>query len=176
MRFIDLTGQRFGKLTVIKRSENKEYQNCRQTHVQFLCQCDCGNKVVVTSNNLRTGHTQSCGCEKIQLVVNRSKKHGMTNTRLYGVWNTMRQRCLNPNNHKYKNYGGRGIKVCDEWLHDFMAFYDWSMDNGYKPGLTIDRINNDGNYEPNNCRWTTMKVQNNNRRKRKSRKDLESAC
>lgn len=91
-------------------------------------------------------------------------KHGLKGTRLYRIWNGIKNRCFNPNYHRYSDYGGRGIKVCDEWKNDFQSFYDWSMSNGYSDNLTIDRINNDGNYEPSNCRWVGLKVQANNSR------------
>ena len=93
-----------------------------------------------------------------------SYKHGLKHTRQYRIWLQMKNRCFNKNTSRYKDYGGRGITVCDEWRNDFKAFYDWSMSNGYSDDLTIDRINNDGDYEPNNCRWVTMKVQNRNSR------------
>lgn len=91
--------------------------------------------------------------------------HGLTNTKLYGVWHTMKSRCFNPNNKKYKNYGGRGITVCDEWRHDFQAFYDWAMSHGYEEGLTLDRVDNDRGYCPENCRWADWKTQANNMRR-----------
>nr|DAI30801.1 MAG TPA: PVL ORF-50-like family [Caudoviricetes sp.] len=159
--FIDLTGQRFGRLTVIKRVENKQLKNGRQK-VQWLCQCDCGNTKIVTSEQLKSGHTNSCGCI-CKEHPNRTT-HGRCGTRLYQIWNSMKKRCMCVNDKSYKYYGDRGITVCDEWLHDFQAFYDWAMANGYKDSLTIDRIDVSGNYEPSNCRWVSRKVQMNNTR------------
>lgn len=159
-KFQDLTGQRFGRLTVIKQAEDHICPN-GQHKTQWLCRCECGNEVIILANSLKSGRTTSCGCIL--------KKHGLRNTRLYYIWRDMKKRCYNPNNKGYKNYGGRGINVCKEWLDDFQNFYNWSIANGYddkaKYGVcTIDRIDVNGNYEPSNCRWVDMKIQSRNRR------------
>lgn len=156
---IDLTGQIFGRLTVIKKvglSKNK--------FVLWLCKCTCGNQIIVTSNNLRTGNTQSCGCLATELRRKNLLKHGLRSTRIYSIWRGMKQRCCNKNSTHYKYYGERGIKICQEWLNNFMNFYNWAINNGYADNLSIDRINVNGNYEPSNCRWITLKEQNDNRR------------
>ena len=124
----------------------------------WLCKCDCGNSSVVSVSDLRRGHTKSCGCLRADM----NTTHGVYNTKLYRIWHEMQRRCNDHNKAAYKRYGGRGISVCNEW-DDPKVFYDWAMANGYKKGLQIDRINNDGDYEPNNCQWVTAKENCNNR-------------
>lgn len=172
-RFIDMTGRRFGRLTVVQRngiSRNKE--------ALWLCKCDCGNEVTVNGCNLRHGGTQSCGCynkDRSSEANSQKVKHNGYGTRLYNVWIAMKVRCLTPTHKNYKDYGGRGITICQEWQNDFGCFRDWAMANGYDPTAprsqcTIDRIDVDGNYEPSNCRWVSMKVQGSNKRVQKNKK------
>jgi len=174
--FIDITGQRFGRLVVIKRSENIHGR------VAWECQCDCGNTKAVTSNDLKRGIVQSCGCLKREITAAKSKqagiargkqltKHGLHGIRLYGIWKAMRERCNNPNLKDYEDYGGRGISVCKEW-DDFGVFNAWAMNNGYDTDApfgkcTIDRINVNLGYMPSNCRFVDMNIQANNRRPRR---------
>lgn len=157
-RVKNLTGRKFGRLTVIK-----EEGRAKDRHVLWFCKCDCGNTCLVPSNVLKKGDTRSCGClfEETQHIP-KHIKHGESNTRLYQIWIDMRDRCRNKNNKRYYSYGGRGITVCEEWRDNFQAFHDWAMANGYREDLTIDRENVNGNYEPSNCRWKTRKEQNNN--------------
>ncbi len=153
-KFQDLTGKKFHRLTPVKY-----LGNCK-----WLCQCDCGNTINVFTQNLKRNNTKSCGCLNKELASQRMTTHGKGNSRIYHIYHGMKERCYTKSNSCYKNYGGRGIKVCDEWLHDFMAFYKWSMNNGYDDSLTIDRIDVNGNYEPKNCRWVTNIEQQRNKR------------
>lgn len=130
----------------------------------WLCRCECGKEIVVEAYNLKTGHTQSCGCLQREATSVANKTHGKRNTRLYRIWICMKNRCYRKNHDAYKHYGGRGIKVCDEWLHSFKAFNDWAMANGYRDDLSIDRIDTNKGYSPDNCRWATMAEQNKNKR------------
>ena len=130
----------------------------------WLCKCDCGTEKIIQGDCLLKGHTKSCGCLRASLLPILGLKHGLGKTRLHSIWLDMRRRCYKKNRKSYKDYGGRGITICDEWKDDFLSFYIWSINNGYEDNLTIDRIDVDGNYEPNNCRWITKKEQNRNTR------------
>ena len=149
-KVMNLTGQRFGDLVVLKIVGKTKHRNYR-----WLCQCDCGNVTVSSAGNLKTRHVLSCGC--------RRTPHGFFGTRLYSIWAGMKSRCCNPKSPNYKDYGGRGISICKEWL-EFIPFKVWALSNGYEKEITIDRIENDGNYEPNNCRWVSTTINNQNRR------------
>lgn len=159
---IDETGKRYGRLVVVRRVP------AESIGAHWLCQCDCGETVVVKGGNLRTGDIQSCGCWNSEVssarALARNTTHGYSHHQLYEVWHGMKRRCCDPNQVWYENYGGRGISVCDEWANDAKAFVEWALENGYEDGLSIDRIDNNGNYEPCNCRFVTNRENQNNKR------------
>lgn len=158
----DLTGQKFNMLTALEFHKKNE---SRKTF--WYCKCDCGNIVSVRSDQLKSGNTKSCGCWKRKTDAINARKnhtHKMSGTPLYASWQRIKARCFNKNSPDYPDYGGRGITVCDEWKNDFEKYKEWALQNGYEKNLSIDRINNDGNYEPSNCRWADDTQQAYNRR------------
>lgn len=159
-KFNDISGKTFTKLTVLHATDER-----RNGSVMWKCRCDCGNEVLVRSTALTIGKTKSCGCSKIERVVKRNistASHNMRRTPIYECWQSMKQRCLNPASPDYKNYGGRGIRICDEWKDSFKTFL---FDMGVRPeGTSIDRIDVNGHYCKENCKWSTNKEQANNKR------------
>lgn len=156
----DLTGKKYGRLTVLGVDDREG----RKTY--YCCQCDCGNIKIVRSDSLTAGTIRSCGClkkEQDQINLTANHSHKMSGTRIYQIWQGIKDRCYNPHNTRFNYYGGRGITVCEAWINDFSAFYEWSIKNGYSKELTIDRINNDKGYSPDNCRWANQKQQSRNR-------------
>lgn len=174
-KFIDLTGQKFGRLLVLERAENKYGRTA------WKCKCDCGNYKEVTSYDLKSQKIKSCNCLQKEngIIIGKTKgytsTHNLSKTRIYAIWLSIKQRCYYKRGISYKNYGGRGIKICNEWLNKengFINFYNWAIENGYdenksRKEQSLDRIDVNGNYEPNNCRWVTMKIQQNNKQNNK---------
>lgn len=165
----NLIGKKFNNLLILKLIKTEYKYNSlgkiKKKNRYYLCKCDCGKETVVCSYNLTTKNsTKSCGCAVINACKLNFSTHKLGKSRLYNIWNGIKQRCLNEHSKFYKNYGGRGIKVCDDWKHNFKIFHDWAINNGYSDELSIDRINNNGNYEPLNCHWVNSKIQAENRR------------
>lgn len=160
----DLTNQRFGRQVAIKPCGTNKYGN-----ILWLCKCDCGKEHIVPSGKLVQGKSKSCGCLAKDVHIAQLQTHGITTggkPRTFIIWNDMKARCLNPKSISYKNYGARGITVCQEWL-TYENFHNWALNNGYNDQLTLDRIDNEGNYCPENCRWVTMEYNRAHQRRTK---------
>lgn len=156
--FIDLTGKKFGRATVLRKAGKD-----KNGLLLWECQCDCGKIYTTRGQDLRRGKSTNCGCRHLEVLQERNHKHGMTGTRPYRIWKAMHTRCYNPNSPSYLNYGGRGIQMCSAWRDSFSAFWR-DMQSGYADNLEIDRIDHDGDYCPENCRWADDKTQNRNKR------------
>lgn len=159
---LDLSGLRFGRL-VVQHLVNSRVAKDGKPRRRWLCQCDCGNTIIASTQDLRKGDVKSCGCLKRDETIKRMTTHGSSHTKLYNIWKAMRKRCRNVHNSDFDRYGGRGISVCAEWDSSFESFRDWALAHGYEDGLTIDRIDVNKGYCPDNCRFCSMKSQANNR-------------
>ena len=153
-----IPGTKFNRLTLLEEAPSIIEKN-HSARRRVKCSCDCGRIIIVDYCHVKDGHTKSCGC----YAKEKRTIHGFNGTRLSSIYRHILRRCYSPSDENYKWYGAKGIKMCDEWLNNRKLFFDWAMSNGYKDNLTIDRINNNGNYEPSNCRWVTTKVNNRNR-------------
>lgn len=174
-----IIGKQFGRLTVLEEVPKEERIGGvdARRRAQYRCICICGNKLIVTTANLTSGRVESCGCLRREAISKATTTHGLTArkrdenvSRLYNIWRGMKKRCYISHHPAFKNYGGRGITICDEWSESYESFHSWAMENGYRDDLSIDRIDVDGNYEPSNCRWATMKEQASNKRIHKQKK------
>ncbi len=159
----DLSGKRFGMLFVVDKAYLRTSPNGK-TDMLWHCKCDCGNEKDVLERSLIYAGTKSCGCLQKKHIQELRRRHGETGTRLYQAWENMRARCNRKSSREYENYGGRGIRVCDEWQNNYESFRDWALDNGYSDNLTLDRKNVNGNYCPENCRWISNQLQQYNKR------------
>lgn len=156
-KLTDITGRRFNRLLVIERSYTD-----KDNFILWKCLCDCGNVVLERSYPIRTGEIKSCGCLNQELRLKRVTKHGLSKLPIYMVYKSMKRRCYSPKDKRFNRYGGRGISVCDEWIKNSVAFIKWAFNNGYKEGLSLDRIDNNKNYSPDNCRFISVAENNRN--------------
>jgi hypothetical protein len=162
----ELIGKRYHKLILLNEVEPEIYPNGEKKR-RFRCQCDCGNITEARMSDMRSGRTNSCGCFRDEKIATVTYSHGLHDTVLYSRWKGMKKRCYNKNHKQFRDWGGRGIKVCEEWKEDFRVFYDWAINYGFRKDLHLDRIDNNGNYEPGNCRFVTQAENNRNQRIRK---------
>lgn len=158
MKALNLVGKKYGRLLVVSKAASSK------GHTRWLCKCDCGKESVVYGTSLKNGNTTSCGCFKSENAKKLYSGVRQNDKRLYGVWNGIKQRCRNKNNSSFHNYGGRGIKMADEWADNYETFYNWAIRSGYREGMQIDRIDNNGDYCESNCRFVGRDVQSNNKR------------